>query len=203
MDNAKGDLELVRSIINGRPEEFMVLVRRYKRLVSHIIFRLVSEPSEKDDLGQEIFIKIYQALPNYEFRSSLTTWISKIAYNHCLNYLRQKKRQYQTVTNYDDRREYREVGVSENDKAAPDNAALPDEVLIKNEIFSHLNKAIDALPIKFRKIITFFYLDNMSHAEIAEIMDLPIGSVKGYLFRARKQLKDTLLANYDLGDICP
>lgn len=202
MKGSNEDYELVRSIVNGRAKDFMILVRKYKMLVSHIIFRLISDPTEKDDLGQEIFIKIYQALPNYEFRSSLATWISKISYNHCLNYLRTKKSQI--ATGIDDQRHIPEIGKAKNNEEnISAKGDLPDEILIKNEIYCFLNKAINALPIKFRKIITFFYLDNMSHAEIAEIMDLPIGSVKGYLFRARKQLKDKLLENYDMEDICP
>jgi RNA polymerase sigma-70 factor (ECF subfamily) len=202
MKGSKEDYKLVRCIVNGHPKDFMILVKKYKMLVSHIIFRLVSDPAEKDDLGQEIFIKIYQALPNYEFRSNLATWISKISYNHCLNYLRTKKSQI--TTEIDDQRHIPEIGKAKNNKENTSaKGDLPDEILIKNEIYCFLNKAINDLPIKFRKIITFFYLDNMSHAEISAIMDLPIGSVKGYLFRARKQLKDKLLENYDMEDIWP
>ena len=198
------DSELVRSIVNGHPADFRILVSKYKNLVSHVIYRLISDPKEKEDLGQEIFIKIYQALPGFEFRSSLATWISRIAYNYCVNYLRRNKMPDQLFAVYNNRRQsHNSAGVEASMETICSTAQPPDETLIENEIYSFLDNEINSLPIIYRTIITFFYLDNKSHMEIADIMDLPIGTVKGYLFRARKLLKDRLLSNYDMEDICP
>jgi RNA polymerase sigma-70 factor (ECF subfamily) len=202
MDNGIDDYKLIGNIISGNSEDFKVLVGRYKKLVSHIIYRIVSDPAEIDDLGQEIFIRIYHALPKFEFRSNLATWISKIAYNCCINYNRKKELRLRTITVSDNSRQNDVSNEIETLNSISKNYISPEDELTKIEINSFLNKAINTLPVKFRKIITFRYLDNMSHNEISEIMDIPVGSVKGYLFRARKLLKDELLANYDMEDIC-
>lgn len=204
MDGGTDDCEVVRSILNGHPEDFRMVVAKYKKLVAHIVYRMVSDPGEKDDLGQEIFIRIYQALPAFEFRSSLATWISKIAYNCCLNHLRKTKMLRRNVTVYDDREGHATPGGGQDImETVSANGGAPDDAVITKEIHRFLRDAIAALPVTLRTIVTFFYLDDMSLMDIAKIMDLPIGSVKGYLFRARKLLKDQLLSHYDREDVCP
>jgi RNA polymerase sigma-70 factor (ECF subfamily) len=203
MNGNISDQELVGSIINGRPENFKLLIDRYKNLVAHIICRLVSKNEEKDDLGQEIFIRIYRSLPRFGFRSNLATWISRIAYNHCLNYLRKENRPDRKIIEYDDCIQSDSNDEPEEGKEIVLNSVLPpDEILIKKEIFNYLDAEINNLPVKYRMVITLYYLEKRSHQEIAEIMETRVTSVKVYLFRARIKLKEALLLNYDMEDIC-
>jgi RNA polymerase sigma-70 factor (ECF subfamily) len=196
--------DLVRKIMEENPEHFRIIIKKYKKLVSHIIHRLVENEMEQEELGQEIFVKIYQSLPSFRFQSNLATWITKIAYNTCLNYLRKKK-----TPLYEDQITAISLGESETEnrnhgiEGVSSRSVLQDETLFKKEISGFLHREIKALPVQYRKIITFYHLDNMSYKEIAEVINIPEGTVKSYMFRARKILKDRLLARYKLEELCP
>jgi RNA polymerase sigma-70 factor (ECF subfamily) len=154
---------------------------------------LVENETEQEELGQEIFVKIYQSLPSFRFQSNLATWITRIAYNTCLNYLRKKK-----TPLYEDQITAISLGESETEnrnhgiEGVSSRSVLQDETLFKKEISGFLHREIKALPVQYRKIITFYHLDNMSYKEIAEVINIPEGTVKSYMFRARKILKDRL-----------
>lgn len=200
MNSFDSEKELIQNILNGDPDEFRLLIEQYKKLISHILFRLISNQNDRDELGQEIFIKIYQKLPSFQFKSKLSTWIGRIAYNSCLNYLRKKR-----IPLYDDQIVYEDEKdkniASINDVKS--QILSPDESLNQSQVSSFLNQEIDKLPYQYREIISFFHLDNMSIKEICEIMKLPEGTVKSYLFRSRKLLKERLTAKYNLEELCP
>jgi len=196
--------DLVKKILDGDPEHFRIFIEKYRKLVFHIIHRLVDDETEQEELGQEIFVKIYQSLPSFRFQSNLATWITKIAYNTCLNYLRKKKTplyedQFSAEGLKEDETRNRNHGI----EGVSSGSILQDEALMKNEMSGFLHREINGLPVQYRKIITFYHLDNMSYKEIAEVMNIPEGTVKSYMFRARKILKDRLLARYKPEELCP
>ena len=202
MNSFDSEKELIENILNGNLEDFRLLIEKYKKLVSHIIYRLVTNPSDREELGQEIFIKIYENLGSFQFKSKLSTWIGRIAYNTCLNYLRKKR-----IPLYDD-----QVSI-ENDLSDQSSSRasisdvksktlLPDEDLMQSQTSSFLHQQIEKLPVQYRTVLTFFHLDNLSYLEIGEIMGLPEGTVKSYIFRGRKKLKDHLLAKYNMEELC-
>lgn len=177
---------LVESILAGDQKAFKILIKQYQRLVSHFVFRMVSSVPEREDICQEVFMKVYQHLPRFRFESSLSTWIGRIAYNTCLNFLEKKK-----VPLYDD--------LGDEDQTyepVDDETSRPDFVYADREISGILREEIDGLSPVYRTIVTLFHLDEMSYAEIADIMKMPEGTIKSYLFRARKQLKDRLSVKY-------
>jgi len=200
MNSIESEKKLVQNILDGESDNFRILIEQYRKLVSHIVCRLVSNPNDRDELGQEIFIKIYQNLQSFQFQSKLSTWIGRIAHNACLNYLRKKR-----IPLYDDQianeDEKDENIASINDVKS--QTFLPDESLNQSQVSSFLNQEIESLPCQHREIISLFHLDNMSIKEICEIMKLPEGTVKSYLFRSRKILKDRLLAKYNPEELCP
>ena len=164
-----------------------------------MIFRLISNQNDRDELGQEIFIKIYQNLHSFQFQSKLSTWIGRIAYNACLNHLRKKR-----IPLYDDQianEDEKDKNIASINDVKSLNF-LPDESLNQSQLSSFLNHEINKLPFQYRKIISLFHLDNLSIKEISEIMNLPEGTVKSYLFRSRKILKDRLLAKYNPEELC-
>ena len=182
---------LVKQVLDGNDLAFERLIRKFQKLVSHIVFRMVSNPTDREDLCQDVFIKVYKNLSGFRFDSKLSTWIARIAYNRCINFLEKKK-----VALYDD--------LGEDDKQyelKDTDSDRPDQIIENADLKQLLAQEIDTLPIQYRTIITLYHLDEMSYTEIADIMGLPEGTVKSYLFRARKQLREKLEAKYQREDI--
>lgn len=184
--------KLVEHILAGDQNSFRVLIKDYQRLVSHVVFRLIPAGADQEDICQEVFVKVYQHLGNFRFDSKLSTWIARIAYNTCLNHLDKKK-----VPLYDDLgpedREYEPVAI--------DEASRPDFSLENDQTKRILQAEIERLPAVYKTIVSFYHLDYLSYAEIAKVMKMPEGTVKSYLFRARKMLKDKLLTNFAREDL--
>jgi len=203
MESVDNETILIKKILAGNLHEFRILVRKYKKLVYHIVVRFVSNKADQEELGQEIFIKIYENLPSFQFKSKLSTWIDKIAYHTCLNYLRKKKTIFYENGKLNKKHEYdtKKSGFMAIDEI-PSHTVLPDDIIQQDQISSFLQKEINRLPFHYRQVITLYHLDDMSQQEIAEIMDLPIGTVKSYIFRARRLLKDRLLAKYSKEELC-
>jgi RNA polymerase sigma factor (sigma-70 family) len=183
---------LVKKTLAGNKKAFESIIQQHQRLVSHIVFRMVANQAEREDICQDVFVKVYQHLESFQFGSKLSTWIAKIAYNTCLNYLEKKK-----VLLFDD--------VSSDDRSMeslPGDTSGPDRLAEEKQTSSLLRKEIRKLPVHYRTIITLYHLDQMSYNEIAETMDLPQGTVKSHLFRARKLLKERLMSKYQPEDLC-
>lgn len=177
---------LVAKIIAGDARAFKSFILQYQRLVSHIVFRMIFNQADREDICQDVFVKVYQNLKEFNFESKLSTWIAKIAYNTCINYLEKKK-----VLLMDD---LTSEGQSLDRCSADD--ILPDESVEKNDLSFRLQAEMEKMPVHFRTILTLYHLDEMSYCEISEIMQLPEGTVKSYLFRARRLLKKKLLSKY-------
>lgn len=185
--------ELVKKIVAGDAEAFRNLIAAYQRLVSHIVFRMVNNEADREDLCQEVFVKVYQNLSSFHFESRVSTWIAKIAYNTSINYLKKKK-----VPLYDDLTHESEP--QENNLSA--NEAT-DSVALASDLNSRLQNEIETLPVRYRTILTLYHLEEMSYAEISKILEMPTGTVKSYLFRARKILKERLGAKYHVEELWP
>jgi len=191
------DREIINRILDGDTNSFRELVENYQRLVFHIVFRTIQNQTDCEEIAQDVFIKVYQNLSNFKFESKFSTWIGKITYNTCINYLQKKKvplyEDIQESNNYNSEKQLLE--------SVGDNSNQPDLIIeekLRDEI---LYKEIANLPAQQRTIITLYHLDQMSYNEIGEIMNLPEGTVKSYLFRARKMLKEKLLEQYKIEEI--
>jgi len=180
------DKELIEKILNGNINAFQLIIEKYQRLVSHIVFKMIKSEKDREDLCQDIFLKIYHNLAKFRFEANFSTWIGKIAYNTCINYLEKFK-----VSLYDD--------ISAEDLSLEDisgNSISPNELTEKHDISFRIQYEIDSLPVHYRTILTLYHVDEMRYHEIAEVMALPEGTVKNYLFRARKLLKNRLMSKY-------
>lgn len=179
--------QLVERIVAGDKNSFRALVKDYQRLVSHIVFRMIPPGPDREDLCQEVFVKVYQNLRNFRFDAKLSTWIARITYNSCLNFLDKKH-----LPLYDD--------LVEEDRpfepAAPDDSARPDRAYESSRTGEIVRNEISRLPAVYKTLITLYHLEQMSYTEIGRIMNMPEGTVKSYLFRARKMLKGRLQAVY-------
>lgn len=192
-ENSKDIKELIDRITSGDTEAFAELVEMYQRLVFHIVMRLIRNQADREDVAQEIFVKVYRNLPKFKFESKVSTWIARIAYNTSLNYLNKKK-----VPLFED--QVSNNGTVETRVSLDES---PNEEVEQSDLSQRLKDEIDKLPPHFKTIITLYHIEQMSYAEIAEIMDLPDGTVKSHLFRARKLLKERLLSKYQPEELWP
>jgi RNA polymerase sigma-70 factor (ECF subfamily) len=178
----------VEAILAGDRKQFRLLINDFQRLVSHIVFRMIPNLNDREDVCQEVFVKVYQNLAGFRFDSKLSTWVAQIAHNTCLTVLGKKQLTIDETfsdNNSDTRQEW-----SASDSCRPDYAFESDNTS------SIVRREIDSLHPIPGTILVLFHLENMSLQQIAEIFGMPEGTVKSHLFRARKQLKDRLAARY-------
>ena len=180
------DDELVGRILAGEEDLFEVLVRRYQSRVLAHVARMVGNRDDALDLSQEIFLKVFGALDRYNPAYKFSTWLFRIAGNAAIDHLR--KRRPRTVPlevqDADGRMSSLEYKSSDLD---------PYGELRNVERGSAIACAIAALPAEFRELITLRHFGGLSYEEIADVKQMPLGTVKNKLFRARAVLKERLL----------
>ena len=190
-ENALDERDLVRQILGGDTDAFEHLINNYEALVVHIVYRIVRSKEDREDICQEVFMKIYRNLAGFRFESKLSTWIARVAYNTSMNHL-DKKREIPLE-------EFRPDLETLDD--LPGDRDLPDEIAEDMDISSRLRSEIENLPPAYRSVLTLYHLEQMSYNEIGEIMGIPEGTVKSHLFRARKHLRARLLSRYRREDL--
>lgn len=183
------DYDLVKDIVGGNTNAFRHIIRNHQKLVSHVVFRMISHETDREEICQEVFIRIFQNLKNFKFNSKLSTWIASIAYNESVNYLKKQKMLF-----IDDR-------PNNDDSPSPSEqiASADDDIhvlLQKKNLKDTIQNGLTELAPHYRTILTLYHMDELSYEEIGEITKLPDGTVKNYLFRARKQLKDILISKF-------
>ncbi|MFI5136302.1 MAG: RNA polymerase sigma factor [Sphingobacteriales bacterium] len=174
--------QVVTKILNGDMGAFESLVKQYERLVYVVVNRLVCEPDDVEDICQEVFIKVYNSLFRFGFQSKLSTWIVRIAYFTAINYIKKYKKE--VLSNYP---EDMETYHFTNDN--------PEQILTQKDTAIYIDQLILQLPEKYRTVITLYHLSEFSCEEIGEITGMPEGTIKNYLFRARKLLKEKIEAD--------
>lgn len=194
------DRLLVHKVLRGDRQAFATIIKTTERLVAQIVFKMISNSEARKDIAQDIYLKAYKNLPGFKFQSKLSTWIGQIAYNTCLNYLEKKK-----LIFFDRDPEEEDIN---GKKLQGMNQALMGSVeneiergIFKSELTIILLSVIELLPPVYKTLITLYHYEEMSYEEMAEITKLPIGTIKNYLFRARKLLRDQLLTKYKNEDL--
>jgi len=185
--------ELIKLILRGNVKLFEEIIKQYQRLVLSIVIQFVNDKFDREDVCQEIFIKVYQNLAGFNFNSKLSTWIGKITYNHCINYVNKNSR-FLTMQSID------EIKKNDTDYYIEDffcdSYNTISEDYESKEIHKLLKNYIGKLPKLYQTILNLYHIQEMSYKEISEILSLPEGTVKSYLFRSRKKLKEKLLSSY-------
>lgn len=171
------DRVLVSRVLGGDMQAFRALVKKHERLVAHMVGRLIKRDEDREEICQDVFMRVYEKLGEFGFQSQLSTWIATIAYRHAINHLRKKK---VLLTDLPEHESAMAVFVS-HERA--------DE-LAEQDIEGYVLKLIDALPVQYKAVLTLYHLDQKNYAEIGEITGMPEGTVKNYLFRARQLLKE-------------
>jgi RNA polymerase sigma-70 factor (ECF subfamily) len=169
------DQALISATLAGRTEAFGTLVARYERAVYHLAVRTLHDVTEAEDAAQEAFFKAYRALSSFRPGAKFSTWIFTICYRCCCDRLAKRKRFSREEL---------------PDRADP--SAGPEALAERSDDARRLRAAIDALPEKYRAAITLYHLQGKQYEEIATVLNLPLGTVKTHLFRAKEQLRKAL-----------
>ncbi|HEX8506739.1 MAG TPA: sigma-70 family RNA polymerase sigma factor [Hymenobacter sp.] len=194
------DQQLVAQVLGGNTAAFGHIVQRTEGLVTQMVFKMIRHPADRPDLAQEVYLKVFKNLAGFKFQAKLSTWVGQIAYNTCLHYL--EKKQLVLV----DLSEQPLDNSSEEGRSPPTPQVAgpdsdPETALFGHDLATVLGTAIEQLPPLYRTLISLYHQQELSYEEIAQITSLPDGTVKNYLFRARKQLKQQLLARYQRDDL--
>jgi len=171
------DKTLVSQVLSGDRQAFRLLIKQNERLVGHMIARLIDRHEDREELCQDVFLKVYEKLGEFTFQSKLSTWIATIAYRHGINHLRKRKIVISDLPEEENKMEQ---------FIAIDDAS---ETLANQQLDDIVLEQIGKLPPQYKAILTLYHVQEMSYPEIVEITGLPEGTVKNYLFRARQLLK--------------
>jgi RNA polymerase sigma-70 factor (ECF subfamily) len=181
------DEELVAAALDGERGAFEKLVRRHQRSLVNHLYRQVGRQENARDLAQEVFLKVYLSLASFDPTYRFKTWLYRIASNCAIDHLRKKKPK--TCSLNPAPRDDRSV---EPTMTLVDNDPSPDDVLRLRELQARLEVAVQRLPDDFRSLILLRHQQHCRYDEIARITELPIGTVKNRIFRAREMLRGEL-----------
>ena len=184
---AQEDLELVAKAKEGDQNAFSKLMARYRDSIFFMVLKMVHNRDDAEDLTIEAFGKACNSISNYSADYAFSTWLFKIATNNSIDFIRKKRLQ---TTSLD------QTSTTDDGETTPiavrDHAPDPEETVIKDQRAAKIREAIEQLSPKYRSLIELRYLDELSYEEIAEKLDLPLGTVKAQLFRAKDMLYNML-----------
>jgi RNA polymerase sigma-70 factor (ECF subfamily) len=184
------DLIIIRSVLSGDSSQFALLWQKYNKQIFANVLKLVRNIDDADDIVQDTFLKAFNALHSYNQTFPFPAWLYKIASNTCIDYFRRKRIRPISIDNIN-----REGGDIYD--IIPDKSTPIDVNIINNETKEELLKAVEQLPLRFKQCIQLRHFEELSYEEISIKMNLPLGTVKITLFRARKMLLN-MLSNKDL-----
>ena len=182
------DLLLIEQFKSGRQSAFDSLMKRYHPVVLNTCFRILQDEQNARDAAQDIFIKVYRALSDWQPHATLKTWMYRITVNHCLNVLRSQKRRRFLVS-------LNQLLTGNQEPTIIDGESHPDHALQNMELSNAVFKALDGLKPEYKTVIVLHRMEGLSYKEIAEIMNTSVASVESRMHRARARLAD-ILAEY-------
>ncbi len=184
------DLILIEEALKGKQASYERLMKKYYQLIHNLVYRMISRKEDVEDLTQEAFIKAFNSLHNFDKQFAFSTWLFKIATNNAIDYLRKKKLATFSID--------KDFDSEDNDMKfeIPDIEYKPDRLLIDEQMKIVLDQAIQSLPDKYRLVIVMRHKQEKEYEEIAQELNIPLGTVKAHIFRGRellnKYLKDKI-----------
>ena len=191
-EKAQKDLELVQAAIKGDQAAYGELMDRYRESIYYMMLKMVKNTDDADDLTIEAFGKAFNRLKQYSPNYAFSTWLFKIASNNCIDFIRKKRIK---VTSMD-------TGITSSDGEtiyidARSSTPDPEETIMKKQKIMHMRSLVSKLKPRYRILVEKRYFEELSYEEIAEELDLPLGTVKAQLFRARDFLADMMAKTKD------
>ena len=171
------DDELVQAYLDGRRDAFVELARRHEDRIYALCYRLMGNRQDALDATQEVFIQLLRKLDRYESRAAFTTWLYRVASNVCYDLLRLRQRQ---------------PSLSPGAEPPPIEDPRADEGFSAVELRPELGRALADLSEEFRTVVVLHDIEQLRYSDIAEILDIPVGTVKSRLSRGRQELARTL-----------
>ncbi len=186
-DKARYDYDLVQRAVKGDQKSYAELMGRYRDAIYFMLLKMVNNKSDAEDLTIEAFGKAFKNLSQYSPNYAFSTWLFKIASNNCIDFLRKKRTNLVSIDSANDDDYENETPIHLKDEM-PD----PEEGLIKQQKAVLMRTVVKKLKPRYRTLIELRYFKEFSYEEIAVELDLPLGTVKAQLFRARELLFNTL-----------
>ncbi len=178
---------LIDKCRKGDIHAFEELISSYEKKIFNIVYRIVGDYNDAEDISQEIFIKVFRSINNFKERSSFYTWLYRIAVNECMDILKKKKKtaaySIDTPIQTEDDQIPREI---------KDYGESPEEKVERKELRNYIESALNSVTYEHRTMIVLRDIQGLSYEEIAEIVKCPAGTVKSRINRARKALKELL-----------
>ena len=184
------DKELVAQALEGDESAYQELLNRFRRPVFSLIYRMIRDRELAEDLAQESFVKAFNNLDSYNPSYRFSSWLFKIANNHAIDHLRRTR--LQTVSIHGSPHALEREQVRETQIVLRDPRESPEAELAARELGSEIELAIAQLRPEYQMAVILRHIENRPYEEIAEIMDIPIGTVKTFLHRARAELREAL-----------
>lgn len=183
------DYRLIRSALEeGNQKAYAELMHRYRESVYYMMLKMVSNKDDAEDLTIEAFGRAFKRLWQYTPKYAFSTWLFKIASNNAIDFLRNKKKN--EALSLDSR--YENENGQEFSKSIKSTSPDPEERIIKKQKIELLRDVVDKLKPRYRELVKMRYYEELSYEEISEKLDLPVGTVKAQLFRARDFLYNIL-----------
>lgn len=186
-DKGKQDLGLVESALKGNQAAYAELMSRYRDSIYFMMHKMVKNVDDAEDLTIEAFGKAFSRLDQYSPSYAFSTWLFKIASNNCIDFIR-KKRVY--VTSMDTGFTSEDGDVIYHDARA--DVLNPEETIVHDQKVKHMRLLVSRLKPRYRELVEKRYFEELSYEEIAEELNLPLGTVKAQLFRARDFLANMM-----------
>jgi RNA polymerase sigma-70 factor (ECF subfamily) len=177
------DNEIIEKIRSGEKHQYSLIMARYSDKAYSLSLRILGNAQDAEEALQDAFIRAFNSLSKFEGRAKFSTWFYRIVYNTCLTKANQSGKDFDRIE-YDDDLQY-----SGGENAG---SALTEVTYETRDMIAFIKKAIGELPKKYATILTLFYLEDLTHDEICEILQVPLGTVKVHLHRARVLLKERL-----------
>ena len=175
MQDAKpSDAILVAQAQKGDQEAFERLVRRHQRYVFNVAYRVLSDSIEAEDITQEAFVRAWRGLPRFRGDAQFTTWLYRIVHNLCLNRLPRLRRELAQIEPLED--------------MLDDSSPTPSDAIETQDQIALLHAELEGMPAKYRLVLSLRYLEHLSYEENSTALDLPMGTVKTHIHRARRLL---------------
>ena len=176
------DQQLVTASKRGDQDAFAQLVQRYQRRIFNVVYRMLQQYEEASEITQETFLAAWQGLPSFRGEARFATWLYRIAYNCALKQLETRKRDWalQAALQADHALE------------SKDNFDCANAQIDEHERQAFVQEHLSHLPAKYRIVLILRHLQDMTYEEMAEILTMPVGTIKTHLFRARNLLKERL-----------
>jgi RNA polymerase sigma factor (sigma-70 family) len=186
LDSRAEDAVLIRGALAGKQDAFRGIMAKYHDNIATLLHRMIRSNDEVEDLTQEAFIKAFASLANYSNEYAFSTWLYKIATNNCIDHIRKRKLPTFSID--------KPIESKDGDYGyeIPDSSYEPDRSIISRQRTQMLEEAIASLPLKYRTVIMMRHSDEMDYQDIADELNVPIGTVKAHIFRAREMLNKAL-----------